>query len=140
MMDKDYIDSILVGKTDSTLLQLFRYTFVGGFAFVVDFALLYVLTDHFRVYYLTSAALSFTAGLIVNYVLSKLWVFNKSSFKNRWVEFLIFAIIGIVGLFFTEILMWLFTSVLSIYYILSKIITTMIVYFWNFFARKIIIF
>ena len=77
MMDKDFIDSILVGKTDSTVLQLFRYSFVGGFAFVVDFALLYVLTDHFRVYYLTSAALSFTAGLIVNYVLSKLWVSVK---------------------------------------------------------------
>ncbi len=29
---------------------------------------------------------------------------------------------------------------LLIYYLLSKIITTIIVYFWNFFARKIILF
>jgi putative flippase GtrA len=128
------------GKTDKTFLQLFRYTFVGGFAFIVDFALLYVLTDYLYIHYLTSAAISFIAGLVVNYILSKIWVFNKSSYKNRWVEFLVFALIGIVGLLFTEILMWFFTSALSIYYILSKIATTVIVYLWNFFARKIIIF
>ena len=46
---------IFKGKTDNTIVQLFRYTFVGGFAFVVDFGLLYVLTEYAHFHYLLSA-------------------------------------------------------------------------------------
>lgn len=129
-----------IGKTDSTFIQLFRYSFVGGFAFVVDFCLLYVLTEFVHLHYLASAAIAFLAGLMVNYVLSKLWVFTKSSYKSRVAEFLVFALIGVIGLGFTELLMWVFTDLVGAHYIVSKLFTTVLVYFWNFFARKIIIF
>ena len=136
----DSFKSLLWGKTNNVFLQLFRYTFVGGFAFVIDFGLLYVLTDYVGLHYLLSACLAFLAGLIVNYIISNIWVFSTTSIKNKKIEFLIFAIIGIIGLGLTELLMWLFTSGLSIHYMGSKVITTAIVYFWNFFARKYIIF
>ena len=132
--------NIFRGKTDNTLLQLFRYTFVGGFAFIVDFGLLYLLTEYANCHYLASAAIAFIAGLVVNYVLSKLWVFDKSSYTSRMAEFLMFALIGVIGLGFTELLMWLFTDIIGAYYIVSKILTTALVYFWNFFARKFFIF
>ena len=98
------------------------------------------MTEFANFHYLTSAAIAFVAGLVVNYVLSKLWVFNKSSYKNKVAEFLMFALIGVIGLGFTELLMWLFTDIFGAYYIISKILTTMLVYFWNFFARKFMIF
>ena len=129
-----------VGKTDKTLLQLFRYTFVGGFAFIVDFGLLFILTEYAGCHYLISAAIAFIAGLLVNYALSKLWVFNKSNYSNKLTEFLLFALVGIIGLGLTELLMWCFTTLLGIYYILSKMMTTAIVYLWNFFGRKYLIF
>jgi hypothetical protein len=47
---------LFIDKTDSTLIQLFRYTFVGGIAFLVDFGSLYALTEYARVHYLVSAA------------------------------------------------------------------------------------
>ena len=131
---------IFVGKTNSTLLQLFRYTFVGGFAFIVDFGTLYILTEYFKVYYLVSAGVAFIFGLIINYFLSVKWVFNTRIMENRWLEFLLFTLIGIIGLGLNELFMWIFTDILVIYYLLSKIITTVIVYFWNFFARKILLF
>lgn len=134
------IKHLFKGKTDNTFLQLFRYTFVGGLAFVVDFGLLFLLTELAHFHYLTSAAFAFLAGLLVNYILSKLWVFNTSSFKNRIIEFLVFAFIGVIGLGLTELLMWAFTEVIGTHYMLSKVLTTALVYFWNFFARKIIIF
>lgn len=134
------VKSLFFGKNDNILLQLFRYTFVGGLAFVVDFGLLWLLTAQAHMHYLASAAAAFVAGLLVNYVLSKLWVFNKSSYKNKMAEFLVFALIGVIGLGLTELLMWLFTDGANMYYIVSKMLTTAIVYFWNFFARKIIIF
>ena len=131
---------IMIDKTDKVLLQLFRYTFVGGFAFIVDFGLLFFLTEYAGCHYLFSASLSFLAGLIVNYIISKLWVFDTTSVKNRSVEFILFALIGLIGLGLTELLMWLFTGKFRLFYMSSKILTTVIVYFWNFFARKYIIF
>ena len=64
---------LLVGKTDSTVIQLIRYTIVGGGAFLLDISILYLLTDKVKVHYAISAALAFLVGLLVNYVLSKRW-------------------------------------------------------------------
>lgn len=66
-MDVPKIRKILFEPTDNTLIQLLRYTFVGGTAFIVDFGLLYVLTEYLNLHYLYSATLSFIAGVIVNY-------------------------------------------------------------------------
>jgi len=40
--------ALFKGKTDKTLIQLFRYTFVGGLAFLVDFGMLFILTEYFN--------------------------------------------------------------------------------------------
>jgi len=134
------LEKIFVSETDNTFLQFFRYLFVGGGAFVVDFGLLFVFTYFLHLHYLLSATLSFIAGLLVNYFISTRWVFNRKTVKNKYLEFLIFAIIGVIGLGFNDLFMWIFTDRCGIYFMLSKIITTAIVYFWNFFARKYILF
>ena len=134
------LNKIFVGETDNTFLQFFRYLFVGGGAFVVDFGLLFVFTHFLNLHYLLSATLSFIAGLLVNYFISTSWVFNRKTVKNKYLEFFVFAIIGVIGLGFNDLFMWIFTDRFGIYYLLSKIITTVIVYFWNFFARKYILF
>ncbi|GHU80645.1 hypothetical protein FACS1894145_7230 [Bacteroidia bacterium] len=134
------LEKIFVTGTNNTLLQLFRYTIVGGGAFVVDFGLLYMLTHFLHLHYLLSATISFIAGLLVNYVFSTLWVFNKKTVRNKYLEFLIFAIIGVIGLGFNDLFMWIFTDRCGLYYMWSKVITTAVVYFWNFFARKYVLF
>jgi putative flippase GtrA len=127
-------------KTDKMLLQLLRYTFVGGFAFCIDFLTLFALTEYLNVYYLVSAGIAFINGLTVNYFLSVKWVFNERSMGNKYTEFFLFAFIGIVGLALNEFILWIFTDFLKIYYLISKIITAVIVYLWNFFVRKFLLF
>lgn len=134
---KSKIDILFKDDTDNIFLQFFRYLFVGGFAFLVDFFLLYFFSEFCGIYYLVSAVLSFIISLIVNYVLSTVWVFNKNQIDNRVAEFGVFALIGVVGLAFTEIFLYLFTDVFGLYYMFSKIITTAIVMFWNFIARRV---
>ena len=126
--------------TNNVFLQFFRYTFVGGFAFIIDFSLLYILTSCYHLHYLFSATVSFLAGLFINYSLSKVWVFNKSTIKNKTLEFLIFSLIGIIGLGFNNLFLWVLTDVLSVFYMTSKIITAIFVFLWNFIARKYILF
>lgn len=131
---------LFYGTTDRLLVQFVRYFFVGGFAFIVDFGLLYILTEYAGLHYLLSATLSFISGLLVNYVISCIWVFSNSKFKNRLVEFLFFAAIGVVGLLLNDALIWLFTDCIGTHYMFSKIVAAAIVYLWNFFARKYLVF
>ena len=134
------VDRLLKNQTNNTLIQLFRYTFVGGFAFIVDFSLLVILTEFCGVHYLISTAIALTIGLSINYCLSVIWVFDKRKLANRSIEFTLFAIIGIVGLGLNELFIWLFTEFAGFHYLISKIISTAIIYLWNFFARKFILF
>lgn len=125
-------------KSIGWIIQLFRYTIVGGIAFVVDFGLLWLLTDHAGIPYLVSGCISFIAGLILNYTLSSIWVFGHSTQMSRKAEFLIFAIIGEVGLALNAGLLFLFSDVCGIHYLISKIISTIIVFVWNFTGRRIL--
>jgi len=52
-------------------------------------------------------------------------------------EFLSYALIGVIGLGFDTLFVWLFTDILLFYYMLSKIIATILVFIWNFTARKL---
>lgn len=131
---------VLRGEADNTLVQLFRYVWVGGFAFIVDYGSLYILKEYVGFNYLLSAAIAFILGLAVNYLLSTLWVFPDSRLSNKMAEFTVFASIGLVGLLLNEVIMYLCCEVLNIHYMISKLCSTGIVFFWNFFARKIILF
>ncbi len=127
-------------KTDNLYIQMFRYTFVGGIAFLVDFITLYCFTEIFNIHYLISAAIAFIFGLTTNYILSIIWVFKYRKVRNKIFEFGIFALIGIVGLVLNELIIWTFTEFLAFHYLISKIFSTAIVYFWNFFARRYILY
>jgi putative flippase GtrA len=130
----------LLRKTDKTSLQIIRYFVVGGIAFFVDFITLFILTKYIGLYYLLSATISFLLGLIINYIISINWVFSKRTLRNVKHEFFIFTVIGIIGLFFNNIIIWFFTEFIKVFYLYSKIIAAIIVLLWNFFARKLILF
>lgn len=132
-----YFKKIFVEETNDTMIQFIRYVFVGGTAFVADAAALWLLS--LVMHYLIAAGTAFVVGLLVNYALSKLFVFIDNSIKAT-VEFVVYAVIGIIGLGITELLMYLFTEKAGIYFMLSKIITAVIVLVWNFGARKVILY
>ena len=132
----------MIGKlfrdpTDNIMIQFFRYVFVGGTAFVVDFFFLFFFSDICGIYYLVSAVFSFIISVLVNYVMSTRWVFNQDNIENKVVEFNLFMLISTIGLVFTEILLYFFTDICGIHYLISKIISAVIVLFWNFLARRV---
>jgi len=69
--------------------------------------------------------------------MSTKWVFNQDNIENKVLEFNLFLAISALGLVFTEILLWLFTDVFGLYYLISKVIAAIIVMFWNFIARRV---
>jgi putative flippase GtrA len=93
---------------------------------------------------LISTALGFITGLIYNYILSLIFVFKKASDKVKGKQlksFIIFSIIGIIGLGLTEVGMYLgIITFGSQYYLIVKLFVAAVVLFWNYIARKIFIF
>ena len=137
---------LFVGDTENTFIQFFRYLFVGGLATVVDWGVSYLLfrfvfNENFAI---AANSISFVAGLAVNYLISTFWIFKNSAVESKLKEFLGFAAIGLVGLFMTMGITWLFELWLadktSAFQILAKIVSTGAAFFWNFFARKILLF
>lgn len=135
------IKHILIGgKTSLLHIQLIRYLVAGSVAFAIDFIILKTFTENLGFHYLSSAVIGYCFGLLTSYLLSVLWVFDKRRMANRMVELASFIIIGVIGLGLTYMFMWLLTDIADIYYLLSKIITTVLVFFWNFFAKKFLLF
>ncbi|MDE6493657.1 MAG: GtrA family protein [Bacteroidales bacterium] len=99
---KNLFEYLFLRSTEDTLVQFFRYVFVGGTAFVADFGSLYLLTEYIGLHYLLSATIAFVIGLAVNYFLSTLWVFQARNVSNPYMEFLFFALIGVVGFLSTS--------------------------------------
>jgi putative flippase GtrA len=139
---KDFdLKGIFLTPTKNGFLQFFRYLFVGGIATVVDWGVLMGLTELLQLHHLVSAIFAFVAGLGTNFLLSKLLVFRASEAKtNSLLEFLGYALIGVIGLGMTELIMFLFTDCMSLHYMLSKAIATAVVLVWNYLARKLLLY
>ena len=83
------------------------------------------------------------AGLAGNYVLSLCFVFTQSKDRGKgrsFGAFLVFGVIGLVGLAWTELGMWIGIEVLSWNYMFVKVCVTAAVLAWNYLGRKLIIF
>ena len=93
-------------KTDNSYLQFIKYFFFFFLALFVDMGTLFVLTEFCKVYYIISATISFMLGIAVTYILSKMYIFTKTKIKNGFKEFVIFLVIGIIGLILNNILKW----------------------------------
>ncbi|MBI9012896.1 MAG: GtrA family protein [Clostridiales bacterium] len=120
--------------------ELIRYVFAGGIAFVLDFLVLMVLYKVFDVYYLTATALGLIVGLFTTYLLSIKWVFNNRAVSNRTSELSLFLLIGSIGFLINEYVIWVSVEALFLSVPVSKVVATAIVFFWNFTARKVILF
>ena len=130
----------------SILAEFARYVVVGGAAFVADLAVLVAVRELLLKPYAwgvyVAAIIGFAAGLAVNYILSITYCFvaAKEGKGRTFSAFVLFAVICILGLVWTEIGMWLGVGVLEQNYILVKVVVSGIVLLWNYTAKKFLVF
>jgi len=118
------------------MVQFTKYFGVALVGYVVDFGTLLIFKELLGIHYLIAASAGFIFGLIVVYILSNKFVFGESKIASKKLQFTVFAVIGVVGLLLLNALMWVFTDIFGVVYIISKIIATAFVYVWNFLARR----
>lgn len=127
--------------TSKNLRQFISYFFVGGISAVVEWTCFYILSL-LDLNYLLATCIAFAFSTTTNLILGRKWAFKPDkSFSRRIGEesFLVFLVSGI-GLLFNILLMFIFVDLLRldtpVLKTVSKILSTGIVFVWNYLIRK----
>lgn len=118
--------------------QIARFSVVGFSSAVIDFGLLYILTDFFNLHYLLSATISFVMAATYNFSLNRTWTFKSRGKRRRQLP--IFFGIAVAGILLNLGIMYFSVDHLGIHYMLGKVIATAVVTVWNFLGNKYITF
>ena len=118
-------------------VQIFKFVIVGGIATLIDWFIYYVLFNIFKVNPLIANIGSFTISVIYNYIASVKWVFEVNENKSKSRLFTEFIVFSLIGLFITELLIYVGINYLKMDAMIIKIVATIIVMVFNFITRKI---
>ena len=121
--------------TRERMLEIIRFCFVGGLSLMVDYAVLYSLTEFAGMYYLYSSAISFGVSVVFNYWLCIKFVF-KDARKQTPRQAVIFFAMGFIGLLLNQLCMWFFVAVAGMHYLIAKLGATVIVTLWNYVTKR----
>lgn len=130
--------------TENGFLKFFRYCFVGGIAFLVDYGVyttfVLIFGDHW-LSLIIAKTLGFIFGLLVNFLLSKKFVFTENAKTGKKGEFAAYAVIGLVGLGLSYVLLLGATKwVFFMNPLVANLIVSLIVLVYNYLARKILLY
>ena len=125
----------IVEKYKDKLGEMFRFAINGGVSFLVDYGVMVALVELVRWDPFWAAAVSFTLSVIVNYLICVWWVFKGQ--KNTGIgATVVFVGSSVVGLGLNQLFMWLFIDVCGIYYMIAKVLATLLVMIWNYIAKR----
>ena len=132
------IRKFLIEKTKTTHMQFLRYFFVGGSSAVVDLFLFTVCVKYAGMHYVPAAFVGYMGGLAWNHILCIFWVFESK--HNRAKELLMVFAIAIGGLLWTWLLLYVLIDLIGMDAVLAKMVSQILVLFWNFTMRKFYVF
>jgi len=133
-------DAVGLTPHESKYVQLIRSLVVSVISLVFDFSTLVILKEVMGINYLVAAVLGFLVGVTVNYFLSVTWVFTNRKLTSRKAEIVVFVVICTIGLLLNLLIIAIAVEGIQMDYRIAKIIATVIVFFWNFIARKKILY
>src|SRR3989339_343452 len=123
----------------SGIMRFVRYVAVGTSTFGLDLALLAFFVQVVHLQYLFATGISFLIAVSLNYVLSRKWVFSRTSrtYERGYVNFLLIAVFGlflVVSLMAVAVEYFFFSYIIAL--VLVACVVGMLNYllnlYWNF--------
>lgn len=121
-------------------MKFLCYLFVGGSAALLEWGFFYIFAYPLDLPYLISTTLAFSLATIYHYFASIILVFNSHTQHSKSKELFLVLIVSVIGLILNLICMSVLVSYFALTAMYSKIITSFIVFVWNYVLRKKYIF
>lgn len=135
-------------KRAAQVREIIRFLLTGIVCFAVEFVLLVMLKELFRIDTLIATPIAFLGSVTVNYLMCIAWVFEGTKNSGRTTQ-LGFMITSVMGLLFNELFMLVFrlifgegTVLFTIFgfavsmYMVNKALATLLVMVWNYFTKR----
>lgn len=117
--------------------KFISYFFVGGIAALVEWGVFYLFNSFTS--YLIATIIAFIIATAVNYLLGRIWTFKN--YEKSKVDVISVFIVSGIGLLLNILFMYLLIDIIKLpYAILAKIISTGLVFIWNYVSRRIFIY
>jgi len=132
-----FLENFYLFKKFPNLYQFIQFGIVGTIGAIVDLGLLNLLVAVGKLDVYISAIISFTAAVISNFILNKIWTFKgvKTS-KSSLYQFFQFMVVSMIGLGINLVVMFIFIEWAGLWYNWAKIIAILVVYIWNYIINK----
>ncbi len=118
--------------------NLILYGIIGCCSSGLDFLLYTLFVSIFGWHYIVSNCISVLAGIATSFVLNRNYNFKvKDKTKQR---FSIFLTVGLCGMLLSNLILWVCISQLSLNKIISKLLSIVLVVFFQFLFNKYITF
>lgn len=140
------------------MAQIMKFGMVGVICFLIDYLIGIAVMNivlklggdqYFETASMAGSALGFTVSVIINYILSFKFVFERKEDLNRKAEFVVFIVLSVIGLGLNQLIIWICVGPLygniallrrlldyNLAYTGAKVIATAIVMVYNFISRK----
>lgn len=120
--------------------RITRYFFVGGASASIDLTFFFVFAKLLGFNYLAVATIGFVIATLFNYFLSIRVVFDSGARFTRSQELALVYLVSVIALGVNLLVLFVMVDYLRAELMLSKIVATVSVFFWNFSARNYFIF
>jgi dolichol-phosphate mannosyltransferase len=118
-------------------MRVGKFALVGLSGLLVNEVLLYLLTEFAGLYFVVSSIAAVEVSIITNFALNERWTFKDSSKTDKSLKrFAKYNSFSLVGMTINVALLFVFTSVLGVYYLVSNALAVVAVFFWNYFVNR----
>lgn len=121
-------------------IKLIRYALVGAVGASIDIFIFLLFTKVVYVNWYVASTLSYLIATIFGYFLTITFVFISGVKFNKYQEFSIILLIASISYILHHFFLYVFIELLHIDQLLSKLITIVILFSFNFFTRSKLVF
>lgn len=119
-----YLKLLLRLRLGDSVFHFSKFALVGVSGIFVNTAALALITDVMHVHYLVSAIFATVASTTWNFLLTEFWVFDsRGKSKGRLKRYGMFFIMNNIALLFRGPILYVLTSILGVYYLISNLIS-----------------
>jgi len=119
--------------------QVVKFGIVGAVNTIIDFGILNLLISVFGWSILLANTISFSVAVINSFLFNKYWTFRQRG-GNTYQQLAGFVLVALVGLGLSDLLVYYFSDIVGWNYNLAKLLSIPVVFIWNFFASKKLVF